>query len=185
MRWLLAWASREAPTDVVALLRVGVALLLWARFGSECAAYAGRTPVEWLLTALFFPLTTAMLVGLWSRVSTAATAALLMAMWLYYAPELGKDFDHHTRRERALPGRPRRQRAAPPAPARPSGPSPFARTRRLPSHDDDPSNFPMPPITSERLRPGPIGRHGLRDRRSNAERKLGAGAGAVGMRRQG
>jgi uncharacterized membrane protein YphA (DoxX/SURF4 family) len=88
---------REGPTDIVALLRIGIALLVWTRWGSQLAYFWRPHPEMWALGSVFFVASTAMLVGFWSRTSTAITAATLFVGWLHFVPAHGMsdEFEHH------------------------------------------------------------------------------------------
>lgn len=72
---LWAQASGEGSTRRVALLRIGVALLIWARFADDFALYQDRG-LAWSLTGASISLSsTALLVGWHSRLAAAWTAA--------------------------------------------------------------------------------------------------------------
>ncbi len=97
MSWLRARVLREGPTDIVALLGIGLALIIWTRWGMQMGYFWRPHPEIWLMDTVFFIASTAMLLGFWSRVSTAVTAATLFVGWLYFVPEHGMkdEFEHH------------------------------------------------------------------------------------------
>lgn len=97
MSWLRDRIMREGPTDVVALMRIGIALLVWTRWGTQLAYYWRPGPEHWALDTVFFIASTAMLVGFWSRTSTFVTALTLFIGWLHFYPEHGMkdEFEHH------------------------------------------------------------------------------------------
>ena len=73
--WFADRLRRTAQGDSLGLIRIGLALLLWTRFGSVMAPFYRPHPAHYALGAVFFVATTTMLVGWWSRTSTAVTAA--------------------------------------------------------------------------------------------------------------
>jgi hypothetical protein len=88
----------ERSTRAVGLLRIALALLVWHRFGADVAPWADNLAPDRLALAVSFYLsTTLMLVGLFSRVATAWTAATLLVMYFHYAVN-GETrwFEHHT-----------------------------------------------------------------------------------------
>ena len=79
-RWDLA---AEGSTRAVGLLRIALALIIWVRYADEISLFNGN---EWWtlpLAAIFFTLTTLMLLGVWARASVAAVAVMLVVF--YYA----------------------------------------------------------------------------------------------------
>ncbi len=88
---------REGSTRAVALMRIGLALLVWHRFGAEVAPWADRlTPDRLALAASFFASSTLMLVGAFSRLSTAWTGATLLGMYFAYGLDTDPQwFEHH------------------------------------------------------------------------------------------
>ncbi|MCP4809818.1 MAG: HTTM domain-containing protein [Proteobacteria bacterium] len=82
-RALHAAVHNEGHTLVAALLRIGLPLLLWARFASELHPMRHVGEWEWwLVAALFYGITPLMFIGLWSRLTTALTGAVLL--WMYF-----------------------------------------------------------------------------------------------------
>ncbi len=63
-------ATGEGSTRPVALVRIGVALILWSRFGSDLGPYMRHT-WSWLALGLsFYASTTLMLLGFRTRLAT-------------------------------------------------------------------------------------------------------------------
>lgn len=94
-RWDLA---AEGSTRAVGLLRIALALVIWVRYANEVSLFAGK---EWWtlpLTGVFFTLTTLMLLGVWTRVAVAGTAAMLVVF--YFVIGIGGIrpiwYGHHT-----------------------------------------------------------------------------------------
>jgi hypothetical protein len=96
---LASWAlDTEGSTRSSALLRIGLALLVFARYGSEFLLFRHPEPERLAFAMAFFFCTTAMACGLWSRVSTGATGVLLLTMFYYRGIHLGYDpwVSHHS-----------------------------------------------------------------------------------------
>jgi hypothetical protein len=90
---------REGSTRAVGLLRIALALLTWHRFGGDVAPWADNlAPDRLALSVSFYLSTTLMLVGLFSRLATAWTAATLCVMYFHYSVNGGETrwFEHHT-----------------------------------------------------------------------------------------
>lgn len=77
MSRLLKAMEVEGSTRAIGLLRIGLALLLWACWANELMPYRWQEPRYWLAGAAFYLGTTAMLVGFWTRISTAFTAVVV------------------------------------------------------------------------------------------------------------
>ncbi len=86
------WFEAEGSTRPTALIRIGLVCLIWIRFGDWVTLFVSANWFAVLFSIVFYLFTTLMLVGLWSRVSTAATALLLGLMY-FGAGSL--DFAHH------------------------------------------------------------------------------------------
>lgn len=74
-RWSI---DAVGSTRAVGLLRIALALIIWVRYAKELGFHSG---VEWWtapLAMVFYVVTTLMLLGVWTRVSVAATALLLV-----------------------------------------------------------------------------------------------------------
>ncbi len=76
--WARSIALREGSTRAIALMRIGLVLLVWARFGSKFTFFAKLDPVYIAVEVAFWVSTTMMLVGLFSRLSTAASGVSLI-----------------------------------------------------------------------------------------------------------
>ena len=93
-RWSM---DAVGSTRAVGLLRIALALIIWARYAREMGLFNG---VEWWSLALsiaFFAATSAMLLGLYARAATAAVGAILI--YFYYGLGIGGVwplfFGHH------------------------------------------------------------------------------------------
>ncbi|MCY1007811.1 HTTM domain-containing protein [Nannocystis pusilla] len=78
---LARWAGAEGSTVPMALIRIGLALLLWARWGEDMVLVQAEGPAMLALSLGFFAATAAMLVGLWTRAATAAAAMVVATMY--------------------------------------------------------------------------------------------------------
>lgn len=87
--------GREGSTRSAALIRIGLALLLWTRFAADLAPWAAPTPGRILLGASFYLASTLMLVGAWSRWTTAWTGATLLVMVYGVGPRGMEPWIHH------------------------------------------------------------------------------------------
>lgn|GEM_PF-1395409 len=95
---LARWAvGSEASSRSSALLRIGLALLLWTRFARDLDWAGALTPRFLALSAAFFAATTAMLVGAFSRaaaLASAAVAGFLYVVWGVVRGEPGVAHHH-------------------------------------------------------------------------------------------
>lgn len=83
-RWSM---DAVGSTRAVGLLRIALALIIWARYAREMGLYNG---VEWWSLALsiaFFAATSVMLLDLYARAATAAVGAILI--YFYYGLGIG------------------------------------------------------------------------------------------------
>ncbi|MFY0541336.1 hypothetical protein [Nannocystis pusilla] len=78
---LVAWAGAEGSTVPMALIRIGLALLLWARWGEDMVLVQAEGPAMLALSLGFFAATAMMLVGLWTRAATATAATVVATMY--------------------------------------------------------------------------------------------------------
>jgi hypothetical protein len=95
-RDLYAWAlETEGSTRSAALIRIGLAAILWANWGRDLTLLRQSTPFGVALALTFFASTTLMLIGLWARPATLVAA--VVAFTLYFASEaLGfRPWFHH------------------------------------------------------------------------------------------
>ncbi len=77
-RWDLA---ATGSTRAVGLLRIALALIIWVRYAKEVAPYFSS---EWWalpVAAVFFGFTTLMLLGVWTRISVAVVALMLIVFY--------------------------------------------------------------------------------------------------------
>jgi hypothetical protein len=85
-RTLHAWAlETEGSTRSAALIRIGLALILWSNWARDLSWLHQSTPLGVTLSVAFFASTTLMLFGLWTRPATLVAAAV--AFTLYSASE--------------------------------------------------------------------------------------------------
>lgn len=100
---LCAFALRETSTRSAALLRIGLPLLLWARFADDMRLIDSTEPERVALGISFWLSTTLMLVGLWSRFSTLWAGLTMLAIVYGFGFGLGfDDWNHHHQRTLAL-----------------------------------------------------------------------------------
>lgn len=88
-----SWGSSRSS----ALIRIGLAALLWSRLAGEMLLYRDQTVVGLLLSVSFFVATTALLVGFHSRSAALWSGAIGLLVY-YFGPELGRSpwVHHHT-----------------------------------------------------------------------------------------
>jgi len=93
MTEVLAAPGREGSTRSLGLLRIGVVLLLWARWGE--GLMLAETPSVGLSLA-FFVATTCLLIGVWTRAAAVATAAVMLVVYLWFGVHLRRvEWIHH------------------------------------------------------------------------------------------
>jgi hypothetical protein len=86
-----SWGSSRSS----ALIRIGLAALLWSRLANEMILYRDQTFVGLLLSLSFFVATTALLVGFHSRTAALWSGAIGFLVY-YFGPELGRSpWSHH------------------------------------------------------------------------------------------
>ncbi len=99
MNRLADWAFRTVGSSrPVALMRIGLAFLLWSRWADEVAPHYAPNLLRPPLAAAFIIATVLMAVGLWTRLAVAATAAVTFAMYFYGAlrPAQSSWAGHHS-----------------------------------------------------------------------------------------
>ena len=91
------WALHtEASTRSSALLRLALVPVIWSRFARELLVFRDLSPSYLALSLSFFVFTTAMFVGVFSRLSTLATGLVLLTIHHYFGLELGREpWTHH------------------------------------------------------------------------------------------
>jgi Vitamin K-dependent gamma-carboxylase len=77
IRW---GADAQGSTRPLGLMRIALAIIVFARFGNEVSLYQGESPSFVLLGLIFFVLTSMMLVGYMAEAACAGVAATLMTM---------------------------------------------------------------------------------------------------------
>ena len=91
------WALHtNASTRSSALIRVGLAAILWTRFAAELRPdfYAGERYM--VLSVAFFGFTPLMFIGLFSRAATLGAGVTALSMYYYFGHELGREpWTHH------------------------------------------------------------------------------------------
>lgn len=80
MRW---GADAKGSTRPLALMRIALAIIVFARFGNEVSLYQGESLSFVLLGVAFFALTSMMLVGYMAQVACAGVALMLVTMHFY------------------------------------------------------------------------------------------------------
>src|SRR4029434_3147185 len=96
---MLDWAvMTQGSTRPAALIRIGLVMLLWARWASELLLYKEMSVEGIALSLNFFISTTLMFFGILSRFATAWTAGVLLVMYYYFGFYLGREpwTHHHT-----------------------------------------------------------------------------------------
>jgi hypothetical protein len=87
------WALHtEASTRTSALLRMGLAAVLWSRWGHDLLLYAHLADGRWPFCVAFFVVTTLAFIGLWSRFAVAACAACAVFL-VYYVGHFEKHWE--------------------------------------------------------------------------------------------
>ena len=89
----------EGPTRGVALMRILLVGIIWTKYAAKLMPFrVFHDTLELSMAMTFYVASTLMFVGLWSRVSTGVTGALLMIYYYYQGLTLDDDFfiHHHT-----------------------------------------------------------------------------------------
>jgi hypothetical protein len=94
---LVAWALHtEGSSRSSALIRIGLVLLIWARWADEMTFFGQSSSVGILVGLNFFLATTLMLLGWHSRLAATWTATTLFGMYYYGGFVLGiEPWTHH------------------------------------------------------------------------------------------
>lgn len=81
-----------------ALIRIGIALLFWARWAGELLLYMNQSAIGLFLSLNFFVATTLLFIGYKSRLAALWTGAVGLAMYFYFGQALGREpwTHHHT-----------------------------------------------------------------------------------------
>lgn len=93
------WAANsEGSSRPAALIRIGLVLLIWARWAHDVALYNQPHPLKPVLAAALVISTGFMFVGLWTRFAVPAVAVVTGAMYGYgvLTPETSGWRAHHT-----------------------------------------------------------------------------------------
>ena len=93
---LRAFTDAEASSRSSALLRIGLALVVWTRLAQDMLLFKEATQLGLLRSVAFYVLTTAMLIGWRSRVTTFLTGVMLYAFYHYWGQGQGREpWTHH------------------------------------------------------------------------------------------
>ncbi len=95
---LIEWGTNaEGSSRPAALIRIGLAALLWARLANEMILYRDQSLTGLLLSLAFFIATTALLVGFHSRTAALCSGTIGFLVY-YFGGELGRSpwVHHHT-----------------------------------------------------------------------------------------
>ena len=95
MTRLARFLNAEGSTRSAGLIRIGLALLLWARFAGDIAPFTPNGMGHPLLAGSFFASTTLMLLGIGSQLSTAWAGATLLFMVYGAGPTWMEPWTHH------------------------------------------------------------------------------------------
>ncbi len=98
MNPVFAWLQPQGSTRAVALMRIGLPLIAWARWGRVLGFWREPDLVQALISASFFLSTSAMLVGWKSRFSSlwAGATGLTVYYWLGMVRDQSSLVHHHT-----------------------------------------------------------------------------------------
>ncbi|MEM6650422.1 MAG: HTTM domain-containing protein, partial [Pseudomonadota bacterium] len=80
-QFLKTVAQREGSTRPLALIRIGIVLLLWNKFGKDIGVFAAENASYLMISLLFFLFSTLTLIGFRTR---AAAAGLFFTVFLIY-----------------------------------------------------------------------------------------------------
>ena len=85
-------------TRSLGLLRIGIVALIWCRWAGEMVLVRMPGAVQTALALVFFLVTALMFVGLWTRLSSAVTALVMVIIYYYFGIAQGFDgwAKHHT-----------------------------------------------------------------------------------------
>lgn len=93
------WCLRtEGSTRSAALMRIFLVAVIWARWAGEVLLYFDLSPEGLALSTSFFVATTLMFFGLFTRVASLWSAAVVLSIYHYFGIELGREpwTHHHT-----------------------------------------------------------------------------------------
>jgi len=94
---LVDWALHtEGSSRSSALIRIGLVYVVWARWGGEVTPFRDLSTEGILLSVNFWAASTLMLLGVFTRLSTAWMATVALTMYYYFGYELGvAEWTHH------------------------------------------------------------------------------------------
>ena len=93
------WAVlSEGSSRTSALIRIGLVITIWARWGRELSLFNAEYPYGYIFSVLFYLCTTLMFIGYYSNLSTFITGLATLTFYYYYGFALGKEpwTHHHT-----------------------------------------------------------------------------------------
>jgi hypothetical protein len=95
--WVLEILWGEDSSRSAAILRIGLVLIVWAKYAGKMRLFISADPDRMFLGLLFFLLTPVLLIGLCSRVAAFLNGILLFVMYYYLGEVQGytDDFIHH------------------------------------------------------------------------------------------
>ncbi len=93
------WSLKtEGSSRSSALIRIGLVLIIWARWGNELTLFHASSLFDFIFSGLFFISTTLMLIGFYSNLTTFTTSIITLTMYYYFGFTLGHEpwTHHHT-----------------------------------------------------------------------------------------
>lgn len=88
--------NTEGSSRTSALIRIGLAALVWARFGGELLLYKHDSPEDVVFAITVFLISTCMFVGFYSRISSFLTGFLVFFIYYGYGVAFGYEpWTHH------------------------------------------------------------------------------------------
>lgn len=96
---LYSWALlSEGSSRTSSLIRIGLVLIIWSRWGNEVTFFNSDTVTEYILSILFYIFTPLMLIGFYSNITTFLTSVITFTMYYYFGFYLGIEAwtHHHT-----------------------------------------------------------------------------------------
>ena len=96
---LRSWAvETEGSSRSSALIRIGLAMLLWSRYARELGLWSVTSIADLLLSVSFFVATTMMFLGLFTRFAVIWSAIIALIMFYYFGMLLDREpwTHHHT-----------------------------------------------------------------------------------------
>lgn len=98
-RRIVDWClNSEGSSRSSALIRISLAMIVWARWGYELLLFKNLEPIYFALSVCFFLFSGLMFIGWWSRSSAFLTGVTTLTMYFYFGQHLGREpwTHHHT-----------------------------------------------------------------------------------------